>query len=139
MEAIVVMGAKPKALQLRRKRAYKIAEKIEPVHIYWLGDEFPQGDFTFPGSNTWESIKNFVEIVPCKPEKVYIVTAVYHIPRCKLILKNLGVENVQSVISDWRLWQTPIKVLIGEYKKYKQVKGLLPKYRKLTDFFRKGI
>ena len=115
------MGAKPKALQKRMKRAWELAEKLGHSHIYWLGDEFPEENYTFKGVSTEESIWNFIKNVPCKPKEIYVITAWYHIPRCNLFLKNWGVK-VYGVCSDWKIWRTPLKIIMREYKKYKKTK-----------------
>lgn len=118
---ILIMGAKKKALFKRLNRGL-LLQKEKGLPISLIGSDFIKVYEGFPiyeGTSTFSSLKCF-SLTNNKKKIIYLVSAWYHLPRCKLYLKRLGFKdiNVRCSCSSLKIWETPLKTVVVEMRKY---------------------
>ena len=70
------------------------------------------------GNNSWLTAKNFKKLEP-NSKSIIIVTQFYHITRCKLAFKKLGIKNVSAVAPNYfelRDFYSLFREFFGYYK-----------------------
>lgn len=96
---IIVSGGKETNGQdeAQAMRAYLVSKGV-PASAIWL-------DHT--GNNTYDTARNVALIMQANHwQSIMVVSQFYHVPRVKLALHRVGIENVYGAHARWITWQS---------------------------------
>jgi len=116
------MGAPNSYVRYKRILKALSLKRNVPGFLCFLGDEFlglkeKENVFIIPGKNTKTSLQCFAgQFSDKKDSQIYVVSAWYHLLRCRLILRKLGFKNVKMIISDFRIWNTDARMIFKEIR-----------------------